>query len=338
MDEYPTAHIAVEDVQSRVPALQLSLSRVGVTGVEKVIRVRQNGIEQLFSAELECFVDLGPRQKGAHMSRFEEVVNDAIGEVILGESAFRAETLAQHIAEKVRDRQDAQTAEVTIRARYPEHKPAPVSGIETQEIYTLHGSAVAGPEGTRRLIGVTAAGMTACPCAQTLVQESSRERLLAQGFSDDEIAHVFEAVPVATHNQRGLGTLRIGCAEHCDTDIDALRLVEIVEASMSSEIYELMKRSDEGAVVEKAHRRPRFVEDCVREMVGGVLAGFPDLGDESYVFARQENLESIHQHNVTAERFGLLGEIRRELETGEPSARHVSMRDWLDGASSLRSL
>ena len=333
MDEYPTTEIAVEDVQNRLPALQLSLSRVGVTSVEKVIRVRQNGVEQLFSAELECFVDLGPRQKGAHMSRFEEVVNEAIGEVILGESAFRAETLAQHIAEKVRERQDAQTAEVTITARYPEHKPAPVSGIETQEIYALHGSAVAGPLGTRRLIGVTATGMTACPCAQTLVQESSRERLVAQGFSDDEIERVFESVPVATHNQRGLGTLRIGCPETCDIDIDALRLVEIVEASMSSEIYELMKRSDEGAVVEKAHRRPRFVEDCVREMIGGVLAAFPHLGDDAFVSARQENLESIHQHNVMAERFGVLGELRAELASGEPSAHHVSMREWLDGAA-----
>ena len=333
MDEYPSAPTAVEDVQARVPSLSLSLSRVGVTGVEKVIRIGEPGDEQLFSARLECFVDLGPRQKGAHMSRFEEVVNDAIGEVILGEATFRAETLAQHIAEKVRERQDAHSAEVTIRARYPEHKPAPVSGIPTQEIYTLHGSAVAAATGTRRLIGVTAAGMTACPCAQELVQASSRERLVEQGFSDDEIAQVFAAVPVATHNQRGLGTLRIGCPESCDTDIDALRLVEIVEASMSSEIYELMKRSDEGAVVEKAHRRPRFVEDCVREMIGGVVAEFAELGDDSFVSARQENLESIHQHNVMAERFGMLGELRAELATGEPSPHHVSMREWLDGAA-----
>ena len=294
--------------------------------------MRHDGREQLFSAQLECFVDLGSRQKGAHMSRFEEVVNEAIGEVILGESAFRAETLAQLIAERVRERQDAQTAEVTINARYPEHKPAPVSGIETQEIYTLHGSAVAGPTGTRRMIGVTATGMTACPCAQTLVQESSRERLIEQGFSDDEIERVFEAVPVATHNQRGIGTLRIGCPEGCETDIDALELVKIVETSMSSEIYELMKRSDEAAVVEKAHRRPRFVEDCVREMIGGVLATFPDLGDDAFVSARQENLESIHQHDVMAERFGLLGELRHELASGEPSEHHVSMREWLDGA------
>jgi GTP cyclohydrolase I/GTP cyclohydrolase-4 len=304
---------------------------VGVTNVEKVIRIQANGAEQLYSARLDCFVDLGPQQKGAHMSRFEEVVNDAIGEVVLGESALRAETLAQHIAEKVRDRQGARRAEVHIEARYPEYKPAPESGIETQEIYSLLGVAVSSEIGTRRLVGVRAQGMTACPCAQKLVEGRSRERLLEDGFSEEEIARIFAAVPVATHNQRGLGTLHIGCPEDCDNDIDAAALLAIVENSMSSEIYELMKRSDEGAVVEKAHRRPRFVEDCVREMVRGVLNGLPILTERHFVSARQENLETIHQHNVTAERFGLVGEMRRELASGDASPHHVSMREWLDG-------
>jgi GTP cyclohydrolase-4 len=325
------SEIALEDVQAQAPALAVSLSRVGVTNVEKVIRIRVDGTEQLYSARLDCFVDLGPQQKGAHMSRFEEVVNDAIGEVVLGESAFRAETLAQHIAEKVRDRQEARRAEVHIEARYPEHKPAPVSGIQTQEIYSLLGVAVASEAGTRRLVGVRAQGITACPCAQKLVEGQARERLAEGGFSEEDVARILDAVPVATHNQRGLGTLHIGCPEGCDTDIDAERLLAIVEGSMSSEIYELMKRSDEAAVVEKAHRRPRFVEDCVREMVRGVVEQFEGLTDRHFVSARQENLETIHQHNVTAERFGLLGEMRRELASGEPSGHHVSMREWLDG-------
>src|SRR6187200_2382188 len=228
--------ISLEDVQNQIPTLHVSLSRVGVTNVEKVIRIQAGGTETLFSARLDCFVDLGPRQKGAHMSRFEEVVNEAIGEVILNESAFRAETLAQHIAEKIRDRQGARRAEVHLHARYPEHKPAPNSGILTQEIYTLHGIAVASEAGTRRLSGVTAQGMTACPCAQTLVQARARERLVEEGFDGDDIERIFEAVPVATHNQRGLGTLHIGCPEGCELDIDAQRLLAIVEDSMSSEI------------------------------------------------------------------------------------------------------
>ncbi len=320
------------DVQAQLPALRVSLSRVGVTEVEKIVRFSQGGTEQLFSARLQCFVDLGSDQKGAHMSRFEEVVNEVIGEVVLGEATFKAEALAQRIAELVRERQHAARAEVTVAARYPEHKPAPVSGIPTQEIYTLYGSAVASQHGTRRMVGVAAQGLTACPCAQQLVMASSRERLLDDGFSDDEVGRIFDHVPVATHNQRGLGTLHIGFPEGAAADIEARTLLDIVEGSMSSEIYELMKRTDEGAVVEKAHRRPRFVEDCVREMIGAVVRRLTELSDEHFVSARQENLETIHQHNVVCERFGMLGELRHELATGERAGHHTSMREWLDAA------
>ena len=319
------------DVQARRPTASVSLSRVGVTGVEKVVRIRSNGQEQLFYAELECYVDLGPEQKGAHMSRFEETVNEAIDEVVLDE-AFKAETLATHIAERVRERQAALRAEVTIAARYPEYKQAPESGSRTQEIYTLFGSAVTSERGSRRLVGVQAQGMTACPCAQELVMERSRERLEADGFGPGEIERIFEAVPVATHNQRGLGTLWVGCPEGCTDSVEALTLLDIVERSMSSEIYELMKRPDEVEVVEKAHRRPRFVEDCVREMVRMGVEEFEGFGPDAFLMARQENLETIHQHNVVAERYGLIGELARELREGEHVRHHVTRREWLEGA------
>ena len=314
-----------DDVQARAPGIAVGLSRVGVTGVEKVVRIR----DELYFARLDCFVDLGAHQKGAHMSRFDEVVNEAIGEVVLSGSSFRAETLAQRIAELVRERQGAERAEVTIAARYPEHKPAPVSGTQTQEIYTLHGRAVAFARGTRRTVGVSATGMTACPCAQELIAARARERLLDQGFDEEQIALVLDSVPVATHNQRGLATLQIGLTEDCTDEIDATTLLAIAEASMSSEIYELMKRSDEVEVVEKAHRRPRFVEDCVREMIAGVIDGFPNLNDVCFVSARQENLETIHQHNVVAERHGRLGELRSELDTGVVPAHQTTLEEWL---------
>ncbi|MEA2213306.1 MAG: cyclohydrolase [Solirubrobacteraceae bacterium] len=339
-DSLPSSSTLI-DVQAQPPALPLSLSRVGVNAVEKVIRLRQNGGaaggnlsdptggQQLFWAKFECVIELGLDQKGAHMSRFEEVINEAIGEVVLGDATFKAETLAQRIAELVRDRQGARRAEVSVEARFPEHKPAPVSGVITQELYTLHGCAVASERGTRRLIGVTAQGITACPCAQELITGSARERLTEDGFDPEEIERIFAAVPVATHNQRGLGTLHIGCPEDCDDQIDAAVLLEIVEQSMSSEIYELMKRTDEAHVVEKAHRRPRFVEDCVREMIRGVIERFPGLDDRAFVSAQQVNLETIHQHSVVAERFGTLGEIREELGSGVPSPVHTGLSAWL---------
>jgi GTP cyclohydrolase-4 len=322
------------DVQASKPRTFLSLSRVGVTGIEKVLRVegesaRPGTDAQLYYAEIECVVDLNPRQAGVHMSRFEEVVGEAIDAVVLGE-AFKAETLAAHIASRVREAQEGLRAEVTIAARYPETVRTPVTDLETQEIYTLFGTAVASDRGTRTLTGVQAQGMTACPCAQGLVAERARERLAEHGFDADEIERALDAVPVATHNQRGIGTLYIGRPEESPVDIDAPDLLHIVEQSMSSEIYGLMKRPDELEVVEKAHATPRFVEDCVREMVRRVAEAYPQLAGDAFVLARQENLETIHRHNVIAERYGCLSEIRAELDSDEHSPHHLTMREWLE--------
>jgi GTP cyclohydrolase IV len=352
-DSIQTVTPATRDAQAEAPATRVSLSRVGVVGVEKIIRVcgKQNGGSRerqaapgreaeeaapydLYHADLECFVDLNPEQAGVHMSRFEEVVNEAIDTVVLSE-ALRAEGLAAHIAEQVRERQDGLRAEVKIAARYPETVPAPVSGLPTQELYTLFGTAVASERGTRTLVGVEAQGMTACPCAQGLVEDGARERLTEEGFSDDDIDRIVDAVPLATHNQRGIGTLYIGTPEDSGVDIDARRLLRIVESSMSSEIYELMKRADERAVVEKAHANPRFVEDCVREMIRQVTDTFPELRDGAFVHARQENLETIHRHNVVAERYGLLSEIVGELESDTHSRHHTTMREWLEAPTAL---
>src|SRR3954447_21981561 len=154
-----TVTAPTRDAQAETPATRVSLSRVGVVGVEKIIRVcaSQNGgtadNESLYHADLECFVDLNPEQAGVHMSRFEEVVNEDIDTVVLGE-ALRAEGLAAHIAEQVRERQGGIRAEVKVAARYPETVPTPVSGVPTQELYTLFGTAVSSERGTRTLIGV----------------------------------------------------------------------------------------------------------------------------------------------------------------------------------------
>src|ERR1700761_8977195 len=225
-NETRTTTRTVPDVQSGLPATQVSLSRVGVTGVEKVIRVRDNGGDNLFYAEMECFVDLEPQQAGVHMSRFEEIVGEAIDEVVLGE-AFKAEVLAAHVAEKVRDTQHGRRAEVSLTARYPETVATPESGIDTQEIYVLYGTAVASETETRTLTGVQAQGMTACPCAQEMVTGLSRERLTAAGFYEAQIEKIVDTVPTSTHNQRGIATLHTGRPDGEADWIEAPELLRI---------------------------------------------------------------------------------------------------------------
>ena len=313
-------------------AVQVSPSRVGLTGMETTIRIApvNGGRPQLFAASIDCVVDLGEPRHGRRTRRFDEVITEVTGEVVLGQPEFRAEKLARRIAERVRERHDARRAEVTISARYPEDRPAPVSGILTQEIYTLHGWAGATTAGTRRVTGVTVQGITAAPDAQRAITAVAADRLRADGFSPERIARILAAVPVATHDQRGVGSLYVGARAQDDTELDALTLVDIVEGSMSSAIYELMKRSDEGAVVDRAHRRARLATDCVRESLATVVARFPGLDGGHFVLARQENLETIHAHTIVAERHGLLAEIRAEVAGGEPPPRHTSLREWRD--------
>ena len=316
------------DVQASTPEVQLGLTRAGVTGVQKAIRIRHEGREKTFAAEISCTVDLDPRQKGVHMSRFPELFGEAIDTVVIGE-AFLVETLAEHIARHIVERQGALRAEVRIEAQYPLDRRTPVSNMRTQDIARLIGIAAASPTGVRRVVGVEAWGINACPCAQGLVRGAAADRLLEAGFADGDIARILELVPLATHNQRGKGTLLVGT----EAQVNAEHLVAIVEQSMSSPVYELMKRPDELFVVEHAHLQPRFVEDSVRFSLKGALDRYPELGESDFLFAQQVNLETIHRHDVVAERTGTVGELRAELD-GRVATRHTELRDWLLNAPS----
>lgn len=314
------------DVQQSRPAVSVGLSRAGVTNLRRIIQMSDSGSGTLFYATLDLFADLNPEQAGVHMSRFSDVLEALVEEISL-EASPDIESLAEGLAWQVVQRQQAVRSEVHIRAQYPMTKVTPVTGKSTQELYTLIGIAASDGERTRHLVGVEVNGITVCPCAQDMVRSYSKDLLLEEGFSESETERILDVLPLASHNQRGRGTLLIGSEQR----VRAENLVHIVESSMSSETYELLKRQDEFFVVNKAHRNPRFVEDVVREMLCNVVQVYADLPGDAFVLAKQENLESIHQHNAFAERYGTLGEIRREILEGEYIVRHTTMEEWLRG-------
>ncbi|HVM69900.1 MAG TPA: GTP cyclohydrolase MptA [Gaiellaceae bacterium] len=318
--------LTTDDLQASEPAVRLSLTRAGVTGVRKAIRVSHEGHGTVMAADIECTVDLAHSQKGVHMSRFPELFEEAI-ETVVGGEALLVERLAEHIARHIAERQQALRAEVRITAGWPVRRTTPVSRLSTQEMVSLVGIAAASAEGVRRVVGVEATGINACPCAQGLVRGRAAERLGEAGFDDADVERILELVPIATHNQRGRATLYVGT----DRQLDATDLVRIAESSMSAPIYELLKRPDELFVVEHAHLQPRFVEDSVRVALKGALDELPELADADFLLARQVNFETIHAHDVLAERSGTVGELRRELASGEPSPRHTTLADWLRG-------
>jgi GTP cyclohydrolase IV len=315
----------LEDLQSAPPDVAIGLSRAGVTGVQKAVRIGRGRREKLISATIDCTVDLDPSHKGVHMSRFPELFEEAI-EGVVEDEAFLVEDLAEHVARRIVERQGALLAEVRIEAQYPYARRTPVTGLSTQEMVTLIGIAAASRDGVRRVVGVEAVGINACPCAQGLVRGHASERLLDAGFDRDDVERILQLVPLATHNQRGRGTLYVGTAAR----LNAEKLVAMVEASMSSPIYELLKRPDELFVVEHAHLQPRFVEDSVRVALKSVVEELPELEDDDFVLSRQLNFETIHAHEVVAERYGTVGELRAELDGGgHGPLRHTELRDWL---------
>ena len=314
----------LSDLQASTPEVRIGLSRAGVRGVNKAIRLRRGRHEKLVFAEISCSVDLDPDQRGVHMSRFPELFEEAVDELVI-EEALLVEELAEHIARAVVGRQQALRAEVEVTAKYPLERETPVTRMRTQEMVSLIGIAAASAAGSRRVVGVEATGINACPCAQGLVRNQASERLLEAGFEGADVDRILELVPLATHNQRGRGTLYVGTAQ----PVNAEDLVAIVEHSMSSPIYELLKRPDELFVVEHAHLQPRFVEDSVRVALKETLESYAGLDAGDFLWSRQVNLETIHTHDVLAERYGTVAELRGELERGERPARHTELREWL---------
>ncbi|HXW76106.1 MAG TPA: GTP cyclohydrolase MptA [Candidatus Eremiobacteraceae bacterium] len=312
------------DIQDSRPAVALALDRAGVTGVKTLISLGEGfGRQRTAIATFDIYADLSAARSGVHMSRFSQDLEDVLGDVAATETRGVGE-LAQSLAERVVASQKARSAVVDARAEIALPRNTPASALATHEFYTVLAKAVVAPGHVRRMIGVEAHGITACPCAQAMVEEQTRARLAGDGFSSSQIERIMALVPTATHNQRGVGTLLIGA----DRPVDVSTLVEIVEQSMSSETYDLLKRPDELFVVNKAHGAPRFVEDVVREMLRYAVAMLGAGVDDGYVLARQVNYESIHKHDAVAETGATLSELRREL-AGEKGVMHTPLERWL---------
>ncbi len=316
--------------QEEEPDVRLSINRVGVSRVSRIVHLSIDGREAVFSGEFSMVADLAPDRAGVHMSRFNELLEEATLDVLARrDRPGRIEDVVAQIAREIVSSQKALRADVRLRADFGLERWTPVSGKRGVESYMLVGIAHADADGVRRVVGVEAEGMTACPCAQQMVREHSLHDLLEAGFTPEQAAHALDALPVATHNQRGRGAVLIGVPDGREEEIRAEDLIEIVENSMSSETYDLLKRPDEFFVVNKAHRNPKFVEDVVRGILAHALDVYSDFGDGTFVSASQVNYESIHKHDAFAEAFGTFGELRDELRTGKHAPHKTDLASWL---------
>lgn len=292
------------DVQALRATHPFHLTRVGVTGIVKPVRVarpRRTPVDLV--ATFSAYVDLPAEQRGIHMSRNVEAINLTV-DALARETTGGLEDLASRISASLLEKHGyAKTAEVEIEAPYFRERLTPVNRQPTLERYdlvaTAHASRGAEPASVvvERGIGVEVLGMTACPCAM----EGTRKILAERGIA-------IENAPTVTHNQRNRVTLFLEGPEPIAVEADDL--IDIAEEALSAPTFELLKRGDEAALVLSAHEHPRFVEDVVREALARVAKRYSHLPAATLVVARSEAEESIHKHNAFSERVATVGELQ----------------------------
>jgi GTP cyclohydrolase I len=257
----------LEDVQSRPDDRQLPIDEVGISGIRYPVAVwdREHG-KQDTVAEISMAVDLPPEVKGAHLSRFVEILHDCAGEL--------SPPTMPVILEKLRQRLGSRRAQFHADFPYFLHRMAPVTGSAALMDYQCQLSGYGEGSCTIVTLAVRVPVTSVCPCSKAI--------------SD-----------YGAHNQRGHVTLRV---RPRDDEVGKPvmvwieELIEIAEASASSPVFPLLKRPDERHVTMRAHDHPVFVEDMAR----AAARALSQDGRMNWFSVEAANDESIHNHAAFA--------------------------------------
>jgi GTP cyclohydrolase I len=220
----------LRDIHSERDSRRLALDRAGVKGLRYPICVldRQHGLQHTV-AEIDMSVSLPHKRKGAHMSRFVELLNRHRREIDIRK--FRA------LCSELRKDHEAEAAHVEVRFPYFIEKRAPVTEAVGLVDYACTFAATAQEKGFDLWVSVEVPVTSLCPCSKAISKHGA-------------------------HNQRSLVSARVWFEKFFWLE----DLIKLVETSASSDLYALLKRPDEKYVTERAYERPRFVEDLVREV------------------------------------------------------------------------
>ncbi|MEM6749085.1 MAG: GTP cyclohydrolase FolE2 [Planctomycetota bacterium] len=253
------------DVQGSRDRRNLAIDKVGVRDIRYPITLatRGEGPPQSTVAHVNMYVSLPHHQKGTHMSRFLEVLNEH-------HLSIRSDDI-KAVTRDMRERLEAEEAHLELSFPYFIDKAAPVTGQPGKLDIEVSFAATSGASASADdfVLGVKVPAASLCPCSK-------------------------EISDYGAHNQRCEMEVKVRLADGPQLWIEDL--FEIVEACASSPVFAVLKRPDEKWVTERAYDHPKFVEDIVRDLA---LA----LDDEDRVIwysVESTNYESIHNHNAYA--------------------------------------
>jgi GTP cyclohydrolase-4 len=285
------------------------MKRAGLLRLERLLEVERPVGRVVLLPRIDVLLDF-PLKVDVEGHGLHESITWAVDTELEGHVTSVEGFLAGVAKRVLKHNPQAQRVEARLEADYVVYRRTPVSGLGTQEMYKILSHAITENGKVRKMVGVEVTGITACPCAQEGLREETKEKL-RRDFSDEEIGKIMESVVIASHNQRNSTRLLIEVPEEQELEVEDL--IKIVESSMSSKLYEVLKRDDEVRVVYESHMSPNFVEDVVRKVLVWVEESYDNLPGDTLIYVKSESHESIHQHNAMAERTVRLEDLRKEI-------------------------
>jgi GTP cyclohydrolase IB len=261
--ESPSHLMPIPDVQAGRDERRLAIERVGIRGLRYPLPFSDGGAAQSTIATCNVYVALPEAQKGTHMSRLVELLEERAAP---GSPPLTVGGLRLFVDELV-VRLNAPGGRIEISFPFFVRKTAPVSGVASLLDFEVQLTAELADGVFASTIGVSAPVTSLCPCSK-------------------------EISAYGAHNQRSLVTIVV----RPRAPVLITELVRIAEEEASSELYGILKRADEKYVTERAYDNPRFVEDLVR----GVASRLAADGRFSAYTVEAENFESIHNHSAYA--------------------------------------
>ena len=315
-------HQFKKDLQDSGAVINIPIDKVGIVGVEKKVDIVHQNKKYSFYPKISALISLPSSQRGIHMSRTSETIEEIINEVIIKPTPS-VEAVGDRIARKLLEKHPytekvhvSLEGKIIVLARDDQQRAIQKAYDITSSIKVVKDSN--GIPDFNYYIGASALGMTVCPCAKEMSQEYSEEIIKNRkdlDLSPDVITKLLNILPFSSHNQRSLGTIILQIKDLNNHKIDVLDIINVIEESMSGKIQSVLKRPEEAKLVRLAHLKPLFAEDVIREMAKNfILRKFPNLEDHFKITFKIESYESIHPHNVYSELKTTIGELNRSLK------------------------
>ncbi|WP_297215482.1 GTP cyclohydrolase MptA [Thermoplasma sp.] len=277
------------DVQKELPSIGVRINRVGVKKINFPLKLG----EDFAFLVIDLFVDIPETRKGADMSRAVESIHKILNS---WSDSERIGEIGIAICDEALSRFNySEKSESYIEINYFKREK------DRYLEYKIYLHSIKNRLNTlKNEIGMSYVTMTACPCAM----ETTRALI---SKDNPELSDYLISIPTVTHNQRNIIKLFV---ENKGNNISVWQLASIIENVQGRPLDSLLKRIDEGNLVYRAHKNPRFVEDVVRE-IAYVAANSLAIPDEAKIRVSSESDESIHPHNAFAELELSAGELRR---------------------------